>query len=480
MTSWRNQAFRINRRSFLHRLTASGLAVSSIGALAACANQTSTPPRIPTPTPTDDPTLKTALPVRTTDIPNAHDDPVHYGPFAELTARFHHTYPHYRITGNSYNFLPDTFYQRFKEGQAQDLNRVYLTEGQKMIALKYAADVTDKLKQWPYFSSIAPFVIQASSDSNGRIYAIPRDGYQLCLVYRRDFFKDAGLNPDKPPRTWDEFRSAALQLTKKMKLPSYAIQTQERGGGLHFTNWLYSAGGQVEKRDANGTWRCVANSEAGYSVLQMLHDMCWKDGTLDKQPLVNADTTVRRVGTGLAAMYIGSVDALASEPDFFSLAPGTYGAGPMPCTNGANVALAGGDLWTVNPQSSADVQEGATLFSIFSLGLDYYEAQLKAHQANKDVIGYDDPAIFTGPYLQKMHAIAKKYITVPEKVYDSYFTERRNGVAEPPLFPQEWYDRMDTVVQYMLYQKDINIKDTLDAAAAKFQTELLDPYNKTL
>ncbi|HLG75130.1 MAG TPA: hypothetical protein VKX46_01875, partial [Ktedonobacteraceae bacterium] len=154
MTSWRNQAFRINRRSFLHRLTASGLAVSSIGALAACANQTSTPPRIPTPTPTDDPTLKTALPVRTTDIPNAHDDPVHYGPFAELTARFHHTYPHYRITGNSYNFLPDTFYQRFKEGQAQDLNRVYLTEGQKMIALKYAADVTDKLKQWPYFSSI--------------------------------------------------------------------------------------------------------------------------------------------------------------------------------------------------------------------------------------------------------------------------------------------------------------------------------------
>lgn len=35
------------------------------------------------------------------------------------------------------------------------------------------------------------------------------------LVYRKDFFKEAGLDPEKPPRTWEELKSYAVRLAKR-------------------------------------------------------------------------------------------------------------------------------------------------------------------------------------------------------------------------------------------------------------------------
>ena len=48
------------------------------------------------------------------------------------------------------------------------------------------------------------------------MWGYPQYGIDIYgLTWNKDHFKEAGLDPEKPPRTWDEFRDYAKKLTKK-------------------------------------------------------------------------------------------------------------------------------------------------------------------------------------------------------------------------------------------------------------------------
>lgn len=49
----------------------------------------------------------------------------------------------------------------------------------------------------------------------GKMYGISYFPAPEILVYRKDFFKETGLDPEKPPRTWEELESYAVKLTKR-------------------------------------------------------------------------------------------------------------------------------------------------------------------------------------------------------------------------------------------------------------------------
>ena len=46
------------------------------------------------------------------------------------------------------------------------------------------------------------------------LYSIPMEATSLGLVYNRDLFRAAGLDPRRPPATWDELRDYAMRLTR--------------------------------------------------------------------------------------------------------------------------------------------------------------------------------------------------------------------------------------------------------------------------
>jgi len=50
---------------------------------------------------------------------------------------------------------------------------------------------------------------------DGHLYAIPEGAITLVLSYNRELFRKAGLDPDRPPRTWDEWRDCTEKLTIK-------------------------------------------------------------------------------------------------------------------------------------------------------------------------------------------------------------------------------------------------------------------------
>jgi len=49
----------------------------------------------------------------------------------------------------------------------------------------------------------------------GRQFAVPYDTDVRILYYNRQLFRDAGLDPDRPPRTWNELRDASLKITRR-------------------------------------------------------------------------------------------------------------------------------------------------------------------------------------------------------------------------------------------------------------------------
>ena len=50
---------------------------------------------------------------------------------------------------------------------------------------------------------------------DGRQYAIPYDTDVRVLYYNKALFRQAGLDPDRPPKTWSEMREYSRKLTRR-------------------------------------------------------------------------------------------------------------------------------------------------------------------------------------------------------------------------------------------------------------------------
>lgn len=50
---------------------------------------------------------------------------------------------------------------------------------------------------------------------DGKTYGLPATNWVLPLIYNKDMFREAGLDPENPPRTLEEFNEAQRKLTKR-------------------------------------------------------------------------------------------------------------------------------------------------------------------------------------------------------------------------------------------------------------------------
>jgi sn-glycerol 3-phosphate transport system substrate-binding protein len=57
-----------------------------------------------------------------------------------------------------------------------------------------------------------PAVTSYYTDTKGRMLSMPFNSSTPVLFYNKDMFKKAGLDPNKPPKTWDDLEAAALKL----------------------------------------------------------------------------------------------------------------------------------------------------------------------------------------------------------------------------------------------------------------------------
>ncbi len=54
--------------------------------------------------------------------------------------------------------------------------------------------------------------------ANGKVWGLPRAFSTKALYYNKDLFEAAGLDPNSPPKTWDELYSAAAAIKEKKQM----------------------------------------------------------------------------------------------------------------------------------------------------------------------------------------------------------------------------------------------------------------------
>ncbi|HET6567322.1 MAG TPA: ABC transporter substrate-binding protein [Rhodothermales bacterium] len=114
------------------------------------------------------------------------------------------------------------------------------------------------------------------------LYAMPMEGTLLALFYNRDMFREAGLDPSRPPRTWDELRSFTQKLTvmrpggTDIRRVGFYVPAYPASGPLdlwmvlQWLPYLWQAGGVAI--DTNQT-RVLYNSPAGVQALSLWNDL---------------------------------------------------------------------------------------------------------------------------------------------------------------------------------------------------------------
>ena len=109
---------------------------------------------------------------------------------------------------------------------------------------------------------------------NGKRYGIPLDIHPLGLYYNKSVMEKAGLDPDDPPQTKDDYM-AALEQMKGKGIQGSWMSPFLFTGGLTFQALLYQFGGQLYNEDAT---KATFNSDAGVSALTWMVDVV-KKGT---------------------------------------------------------------------------------------------------------------------------------------------------------------------------------------------------------
>ena len=170
--------------------------------------------------------------------------------------------------------------------QAKIPHDVMMSSPQYMAKHGYIGDYLDLLpyiKKWPEAEQkdMGWSPVWASGIVNGKQIGIPTGVHTRTMAYRRDMFEQAGLDPNKPPKTLDELVEYAKKLTKDTNGDG---EPEVYGLGMYFgpsraTIELYFApvlwyfGGDLWDAKAK---KAAFASEAGVKAAQWLYDLIYK------------------------------------------------------------------------------------------------------------------------------------------------------------------------------------------------------------
>ena len=399
--------------------------------------------------------------------------------FDAQVAQFEAANPGIKIQSEEYEWTGPTFAAQLAGGTLPDVFTIPFTDGKTLIENKQLADLDSQFQKLPYAKNFNPNVLQAGQGADGKVYGIPYAAYGIGLQYNRTLFKQAGLDPDKPPTTWDEVRSDAKQIAEKTGQAGYATMTQSNTGGWQLTVATYARGGRVETVD--GTKATATLDNAGTkAALEYLKKLRWDDNSMGSNFLYDWGSINQAFAAGQIGMYTGGSDVYTSLVTSNAIKPDDYGLTTLPLEGKDAGVLGGGTLAAVNAKASDAVKAAAVKWIDF-----YYMKKLTDQDAAvldaktlseaKQPVGTPSLPIFDQATYDTSLGWIKQYVNIPtaqvKTFNDGIFSQPL--VAEPGYSTQELYAALDTVVQAVLTDQNADIDALLTQANTQVQA-LLD------
>jgi sn-glycerol 3-phosphate transport system substrate-binding protein len=264
----------------------------------------------------------------------------------------------------------------------------------------------------------------------GKLYSMPFNTSNAIMFYNKDMFRDAGLDPDNPPRTFNEVKEVAKQLTK-----GSGSSAEIHGFGLLTHGWfieqlLANQGAHLidsgNGRNGEPT-KTIINEDPGLKIFQWLDDMN-KEGTLGIYGRAWDDIRAA-FKAGRLAMYLDSTAGTASNVNDSDFEVGTALLPVVDGMEAQGVIVGGASIWMMNGIPEEE-QSAAWEFIKFVT-----KPEIQAEWAGRTGYFPITKAAYDEQSLQDVYAQYPQFLTAVEQLHDTTLTPATQG-ALMGVFPQ--------------------------------------------
>ena len=190
---------------------------------------------------------------------------------------------------------------------------------------------------------------------DGHTWGIPFQRSTVVMFWNKEAFKDAGLDPDRPPANWTELAAFAEKATRRDgdRVTRWGLEIPSSG----FTYWLYQAlvaEAGAELANANGT-KVAFNDPAAIQALQYWVDLAAKSKA-HPPGIVEWGTAPRDFLEGRAAMIwhtTGNLSNIKANAKF------PFGVAMLPADKRRGSPTGGGNFHLF--KSATPAQQAAAL-----------------------------------------------------------------------------------------------------------------------
>ncbi len=174
----------------------------------------------------------------------------------------------------------------------------------------------------------------------GRTYGMPFSAEGSILLYNKALFRQAGLDPQRPPQDWASLLADAERVHRLGRDIHGFFFSSGCGGcqAFEFTPFVWASGGDVLDKDGN---HVTVDTPIMRRAVQLYRDLVTKGGVPPAARVDNGGYGVTGFATGkvamenLGAFAVGILDAKYPHLD--------YGIAPIPGEHGGHSSFAGGD-----------------------------------------------------------------------------------------------------------------------------------------
>lgn len=345
------------------------------------------------------------------------------------------------------------------------------------IANSQAGDITAAFGENPIAADIND---QNVAEFDGKIYGFGTKANFFGLVYNGALFEKAGLDPDTPPTSWEEFEEAAAKISA---LGNGVYGYADLGGpGLawHYMGWLYSAGGRAQE-EKDGKWVSLLSSPEAIATAELYKRLAHESKGLSPKLFQSEQDVGDAIAASQIGMYVGDGSRAAS----FSAAGGQYGLeigvvrGAGLPQNGGNGTLAQSSCYLFSPKASEEERKSALDWALFQ----YYdpksvEMRFKAaKEAEQPVLPVSQEEFGLKEGSATREAIAEltaQYSDLPAEVLEHYTNEggKQEMVPEPQYESQQVYALLAPVLEKIITDSSTDVSGELNAVSEQIQQQV--------
>ncbi|MBF4571549.1 extracellular solute-binding protein [Herbiconiux sp. VKM Ac-1786] len=417
--------------------------------------------------------------ITVSDLPGS-DAPEARKIFLDRVAAFEKQHPDITVEPSETIWAADTFQAMLAGGTMPTVMGVPFTEMSGLIERGQVADISDAIDQDSVLGGLNENVQAVAQNAEGQTFGVPVAAYSMSLLYNRELFTAAGLDPDDPPTTWDEVREAAKTIEDKTDAQGFQTMTKDSTGGWILTTQSYSRGSELQALDGD-TVTATVDNDATKQALEFYRTLRWDDDTLGSNFLLNWGDVNNAFAAGTVGMYVQGADVWDEVVTNLGMSADAVGIAPLPQSPDGLGTLGGGTVRVINPKATPE-QVAAGLDWVEFLDFSKYTDETvavddaKATVADGASVGMPVvPVVDTDTYDQYLSWVDAE-INVPREHFTAYIdsTTTLPIVPEPSVKAQELYAILDSVVQAVLTQEDASIDDLL-AQAQKSAEALTAP-----